>query len=58
MFWKCFTYNYKGPCHIYYPETAEQKKANKEKIDNLNDKEIKEECQEAFNQQERAKEAK
>jgi hypothetical protein len=57
MFWGCFTYDHKGPCHIYYPETAEQKKANEEKMDKLNDEEIEEECQEAFNQQERAKEA-
>ena len=24
MFWGCFTYDHKGPCHIYYPETLEQ----------------------------------
>jgi hypothetical protein len=23
MFWGCFTYDYKGPCYIYYPETLE-----------------------------------
>lgn len=23
MFWGCFTYDFKGPCHIYYPETVE-----------------------------------
>lgn len=25
MFWGCFTYDCKGPCHIYYKETEEQK---------------------------------
>jgi hypothetical protein len=25
MFWGCLIYDYKGPCHIYYPETEEQK---------------------------------
>ena len=24
MFWACFTYDHKGPCHIYYLETLEQ----------------------------------
>ncbi len=26
MFWGCFSYHKKGPCHIYLPETAQQKK--------------------------------
>jgi hypothetical protein len=30
MFWGCFLYDYKGPCHIYYKETEEQKEAYKE----------------------------
>ena len=51
-------YNYKGPCYIYYPETLEQKAANKARIDKLNKEEIKAECRELFNKQERAKEAK
>jgi hypothetical protein len=25
MFWGCFSYYYKGPCHIYHAETAEEK---------------------------------
>jgi hypothetical protein len=25
MFWGCFLYDQKGPCHIYIEETAEQK---------------------------------
>ena len=28
MFWGYFTYDAKGPCHIYYKETEEQKEAN------------------------------
>ena len=49
MFWGCFTYDYKGPYHIYYPKTLEQKAINKEKIDKLNKEEIKDECRELFN---------
>jgi len=26
MFWGCFSYNKKGPCHVWRPETAKQKK--------------------------------
>jgi hypothetical protein len=26
MFWGCFTYYKKGPCHIWEPETPKQKK--------------------------------
>jgi hypothetical protein len=33
MFWACFIYDYKGPCHIYYPETPEQKTHNEKLID-------------------------
>jgi hypothetical protein len=40
MFWDCFSYNYKGPCHIYYKETEEQKIFYKEKMQQNNDKEI------------------
>ena len=30
MFWGCFSYDKKGPCHIWTPETAaERKKADK-----------------------------
>jgi hypothetical protein len=57
MFWGCFTYDHKGPCHIYYPETKEQKLANEAKMDTLNGEEIEEECRELFDEQERAKEA-
>jgi hypothetical protein len=58
MFWACFTYDYKGPCHIYYPETEEQKKDNEDKIEKLNKDEIEEEAQAAFDKQEREKERK
>jgi hypothetical protein len=27
MFWGCFSYDKKGPCHIWKAETATQKKA-------------------------------
>lgn len=49
MFWACFTYDHKGPCHIYYPETEEQKAKNEE---------IGDEAREAFKAQERKKEKK
>ncbi|EOA92040.1 uncharacterized protein SETTUDRAFT_84538 [Exserohilum turcica Et28A] len=26
MFWGCFTYDYKGPCHVWRPETAQEKR--------------------------------
>jgi hypothetical protein len=56
MFWACFTYDHKGPCHIYYPETAEQKAENEERIERLNEEEIIEECRAEFEAQEREKE--
>lgn len=58
MFWACFTYDYKGPCYIYYPETHEQKAYNKEEIERLNEEEIMAEAQAAFEEQEREKERK
>jgi len=31
MIWGCFTYDFNGPCHIWYPETKpEKKKADKD----------------------------
>jgi hypothetical protein len=27
MFWGCFSYNKKGPCHIWEDETPKEKKA-------------------------------
>jgi hypothetical protein len=58
MFWRCFTYDYKGLCHIYYTETKEQKEANEERMAKLNDEEIKDEACKAFETQEREKERK
>ena len=58
MFWGCFTYDYKGPCHIYYPETDEQKVANKVKMERLNIEEIEAEYRAAFKEQEQEKEKK
>lgn len=36
MFWGCFTYNKKGPCHIYMAETAQEKKQAEKEIEQLN----------------------
>lgn len=37
MFWGCFSYDKKGPCHIYTPETKKEKEAAQEQIDALNE---------------------
>ncbi|KAK6857764.1 hypothetical protein PG995_005463 [Apiospora arundinis] len=37
MFWGCFTYNRKGPCHAWGPETAAQRKAANAAIAALNE---------------------
>ncbi|KAM5345573.1 hypothetical protein ACJ41O_005222 [Fusarium nematophilum] len=37
MFWGCFSYDKKGPCYCWGPETAHEKKEAKEKIDALNE---------------------
>ena len=49
MFWGCFSYNYKGPCHIYYKETEEQKVAYEELIQK-NNTEIEAEARAEFDQ--------
>ena len=36
MFWGCFSYDWKGPMHIWKAETAAEKKKAKEEIDCLN----------------------
>jgi hypothetical protein len=36
MFWGCFSYDWKGPMHIWRAETAAEKKKAKEEIDCLN----------------------
>ena len=56
MFWSCFTYDHKGPCYIYYPETLEQKEEYLRVIQKLNDTEIEAECRITFDRQEREKE--
>jgi hypothetical protein len=56
MFWSCFSYDTKGPCHVYYKETAEQKLHYQEIINNLNDTEIEKEGRLAFTEQEKLKE--
>ena len=32
MFWGCFSYNFKGPCHIWATETAAEKRAAEEEL--------------------------
>jgi DNA-binding transcriptional MerR regulator len=36
MFWGCFTYDRKGPCHIWTPETAQEKKESERILEQLN----------------------
>ena len=36
MFWGCFTYDYKGPSHVWRPETAQEKRDAALKIDEIN----------------------
>jgi hypothetical protein len=36
MFWGCFTYDKKGPCHIWEPETAQEKKQAGKDIEEWN----------------------
>jgi hypothetical protein len=48
MFWGCFSYDYKGPCHIYYKEIAEQKLIYEEQMEKNNDKEIETEARAEF----------
>ena len=38
MFWGCFTYDKKGPCHCWLPETAQEKKQAQKDIEKLNKK--------------------
>ena len=40
MFWGCFSYDKKGPCHIWQPETATERKKAQAVINKLN-KELK-----------------
>jgi transposase len=36
MFWGCFTYDKKGPCHCWAPETAAEKREAEKAIEQLN----------------------
>ena len=36
MFWGCFSYNFKGPCHVWVKETAAERKKAQKEIDQLN----------------------
>ena len=36
MFWGCFSYNFKGPCHIWEKETAKEKKESEKAIHLMN----------------------
>ena len=36
MFWGCFSYDKKGPCHIWQRETTKDKKAADVEIEKLN----------------------
>lgn len=38
MFWGAFSYDYKGPCHCWKPETAKEKKIAEDLIKDLNKK--------------------
>ncbi|KAH8771524.1 hypothetical protein BGZ57DRAFT_711307, partial [Hyaloscypha finlandica] len=40
MFWACFTYDCKGPCHIYHKEMVEQKEVNEDEMDRINEDEV------------------
>jgi hypothetical protein len=46
MFWSCFSYEEKGPCHIREDETAKEKKEAKEWMEKINTKI--EECRQAW----------
>ncbi len=35
-FWGCFTYDEKGACHIFRPETAQEKKIAEEVLKEIN----------------------
>ena len=37
MFWGCFSYDKKGPCHIWLPETAAEKKAADLDVEKMNE---------------------
>ncbi|KAK4118895.1 hypothetical protein N657DRAFT_637678 [Parathielavia appendiculata] len=38
FFWGCFSYDSKGPCHIWHPETPQERKAAQKDLEELNAK--------------------
>ena len=36
MFWGCFSYDFKGPCYVYHPETTDEKIKYKKMMDDHN----------------------
>ncbi len=36
MFWGCFSYDKKGPCHIWKKETAQEKQEAQDYLDQVN----------------------
>ena len=36
MFWGCFSYDKKEPCHVWQPETAQDKKKSEEYLQEMN----------------------
>jgi hypothetical protein len=47
MFWACFSYDTKGPCHIWKKETPAEKKAAQRAIDEMNE-ELEPRCREEW----------
>ena len=43
MFWGCFSYNFKGPCHCWTKETAAEKRESKKELETMN-KALEEDC--------------
>ena len=37
MFWGCFTYDEKGPCHCWLPETKREKEESEEALKTMNE---------------------
>jgi len=37
MFWGCFSWDKKGPCHIWTKETAQEKKQSEEELEEINE---------------------
>jgi hypothetical protein len=56
MFWGCFTYDLKGPCHIWEPETAKEREEAIKEVEELNCT-LEPECQERWESEQRELEA-